>query len=192
MTQAQHPQSVPRPDDDGFRDWATVRMNQLRRRAFLLSGSWYAADDLVQEALIAMYLSWTRIARSGNVDAYANRVLAGKFVDSTRRPWRREQPVDAVPDIADRGAERSLEGVTGVDAELLIALSGLPPAQRVVVVLRFAEDLTVDDIARHLNIPSGTVKSRLSRGTETLRTELARRTPTPVDDVPRTPQQGQA
>ena len=93
MTQAQHPQSVPRPDDDGFRDWATVRMNQLRRRAFLLSGSWYAADDLVQEALIAMYLSWTRIARSGNVDAYANRVLAGKFVDSTRRPWRREQPV---------------------------------------------------------------------------------------------------
>ena len=42
----------------------------------------------VQEALVALYPKWSRVARGGNVDAYANRVLFGKHVDGRRRPWR--------------------------------------------------------------------------------------------------------
>ena len=65
----------PAPDDAGFRDWMIVRSSTLRRKAFLLCGDWSSADDLVQDVLVAMYPRWSRIARGGNVDAYANKVL---------------------------------------------------------------------------------------------------------------------
>ena len=81
----------PVPDDAGFREWMLVRASALRRKAFLLCGDWSAADDLVQDVLVAMYPRWSRIVRGGHVDAYANRVLVGKHVDARRRPWRRER-----------------------------------------------------------------------------------------------------
>ena len=84
------------PGEAGFREWMLVRASALRRKAFLLCGDWSAADDLVQDVLVAMYPRWSRIVRGGHVDAYANRVLVGKHVDARRRPWRRERPVDGV------------------------------------------------------------------------------------------------
>ena len=78
---ARHPWDGPVPDDAGFREWMLVRASALRRKAFLLCGDWSAADDLVQDVLVAMYPRWSRIVRGGHVDAYANRVLIGKHVD---------------------------------------------------------------------------------------------------------------
>jgi RNA polymerase sigma-70 factor (sigma-E family) len=162
----------PVPDDDGFREWMLVRTPTLRRKAFLLCGDWSAADDLVQDALVAMYPRWSRIVRGGHVDAYANRVLFGKHVDARRRPWRRERPVDGIPDAVDSTSERAIASVDERDGPLVAALAALPAGQRAVLVLRFTEDLTIEDIAHVIGIPAGTVKSRLSRGTETLRAHL--------------------
>ena len=64
----------PVPNDAGFREWMLVRASALRRKAFLLCGDWSAADDLVQDVLVAMYPRWSRIVRGGHVDAYANRL----------------------------------------------------------------------------------------------------------------------
>jgi RNA polymerase sigma-70 factor (sigma-E family) len=150
-----------------------VRAPALRRKAFLLCGDWSAADDLVQDVLVAMYPRWSRIVRGGNVDAYANRVLVGKHVDARRRPWRRERPVDGVPDSVDSTSERAIAAVDGCDGPLLVALAALPAKQRAVLVLRFTDDLSIEEIAQAMGIPPGTVKSRLSRGTETLRARLA-------------------
>mgnify|MGYP003348228021 CR=1 FL=1 len=163
----------PTPDDAGFRQWLAVAGPALRRKAFLMSGDWHAADDLCQEVFIQMYSRWPKIAKGGNVNAYANRVLAGCYIDTTRRPWRRERVSDVIPDVVDRAADEAMDRVDGGDAALELALGHLPANQRVVVVLRFTDDLTVDEIARELNIPAGTVKSRLSRGIETLRSELS-------------------
>ncbi len=162
----------PSPDDAGFREWMLARASVLRRKAFLLCGDWAAADDLVQDVLVTMYPRWSRVARGGHVDAYANRVLFGKHVDARRRPWRRERPMNAVPDLADPTSERALAAVDERDGPLVAALAALPADQRAVVVLRFTDDLTVDGIAEVLGIPAGTVKSRLSRGTESLRSHL--------------------
>jgi RNA polymerase sigma factor (sigma-70 family) len=140
----------------------------------MLCGDWHRADDLVQDTLVAMYASWPRIARGNNVDAYANRVLVSRFIDDRRRPWRRERSVDVVPDAVDPAAARAFDHIDGPDAELAAALASLPAGQRAVVVLRFADDLTVDEIAKVMNLASGTVKSRLSRGTESLRAHLER------------------
>jgi RNA polymerase sigma-70 factor (sigma-E family) len=149
-----------------------VRGALLRRKAFLMTGDWHLADDLCQDVFVQMYSRWSKIARGGNVDAYANRVLAGKYVDSTRRPWRREKSTDTPPDQVDASASSGFDGVDQSDSPLTRALATLPPKQRAVVVLRFVDDLTVDEIARETGIASGTVKSRLSRGIDALRLAL--------------------
>ena len=169
---AQSGRGSPAPDDAGFREWMLIRGSALRRKAFLLCGDWSAADDLVQDVLVAMYPRWSRIVRGGRVDAYADRVLVGKHVDARRRPWRRERPVDTVPDSIDSAGERAIAAVDESDGPLMAALGALPAAQRAVLVLRFTDDLSIEEIAQALGIPEGTVKSRLSRGTETLRARL--------------------
>lgn len=160
------------PDEAGFRGWMTVRAPGLRRKAYFLCGNWHTADDLTQEVLVAVYSRWSRLAGSGNVDAYANRVLVGKHVDVLRRPWRRETAVREPFDAVDDAATAAFDAVESRDAPLLRALAALPAPQRAVVVLRFVDDLSVDEIARVLDVPSGTVKSRLSRALVTLRTSL--------------------
>lgn len=183
MGDAAEPDGVgPVSDDAGFRDWMLVRASALRRKAYLLCGDWSAADDLVQDVLVAMYPRWSRIVRGGHVDAYANRVLVGKHVDARRRPWRRERPVDRVPDSVDSASERAIAAVDQRDGPLMAALAALPAGQRAVLVLRFTDDLSVAEIAQVMGIPAGTVKSRLSRGAETLRAHLD----VPGDRVTRT------
>jgi RNA polymerase sigma-70 factor (sigma-E family) len=163
----------PTADEGGFRAWVAVRLPGLRRKAYLLTGDWHRADDLVQDTLVSMYAVWPRIARGDNIDAYASRVLLHKHIDERRRPWRREHAVADVPDRADDGARRGFDQVDGHDEALVRALVALPATQRGVLVLRYADDLTLDEIARVLDLPLGTVKSRLSRATEALRAELA-------------------
>src|SRR3954451_24056247 len=118
--------SGPAPGDAGLRAWMLVRASTLRRKAYLLCGDWAAADDLVQDVLVAMYPRWSRIVRGGRVDAYANRVLVGKHVDARRRPWRRERSVDSVPDSIDSASERAIAAVDERDGPLVAALAALP------------------------------------------------------------------
>ena len=172
MTSTEPGGAGPRPDDAGFRAWVAHRSPVLRRKAYLLSGDWDTADDLVQEALVALYPKWSRVIRGGNVDAYANRVLFGKYVDGRRRPWRREHATDALPERPDRDADQALRDVEDADSALTRALAQLPANQRAVVVLRFTDDLSVDEIAHVLGLPPGTVKSRLSRAGAALREQL--------------------
>lgn len=172
MTVVRH-HDGPTPDETGFRLWATGRMTTLRRRAYLLCGDWHAADDLVQESLASIYKSWPRIAGGNNVDAYAARVLLHKFLDERRRPWRRESLVEVLPERVDEASVRAFASVDGRDATLIRALRTLPAGQRAVVVLRYDDDLSLEQISRVLGLRVGTVKSRLSRATEALRRTLA-------------------
>ena len=163
------------PDEAGFRSWATARMAPLRRRAYLLCGDWHLADDLVQDTLVTVFARWPRLVQRGAPDAYAGKVMVSRFLDDRRRPWRREQPAQQVPDRADGTAARDLLDVEERDDVLAAALAGLPADQRAVLVLRYADDLALDEVARLLDLPLGTVKSRAARGTTALRAELARR-----------------
>jgi RNA polymerase sigma-70 factor (sigma-E family) len=177
----QVPRDAPTPDEAGFRSWMAVRGPVIRRKAYLMTGDWFAADDLAQDVLVAVYSRWSRVAKGSNVDAYANRVLVGKYVDSARRPWRRETAVEAPHDRADASASAAFDAVEAADSRLLQALAGLTPVHRAVVVLRFTDDLSVDEIAHALDIPAGTVKSRLSRALDALRTALGPGVTTPAD-----------
>src|SRR3954463_3193834 len=86
-------------DEAAFRAFAHSRRPGLRRTAYLLCGDWHQADDLVQTALVKLYVAWTRVRSSDEPDAYTRRILTRCFLDERRRPWRREAPVERLDDL---------------------------------------------------------------------------------------------
>ncbi|GII25286.1 SigE family RNA polymerase sigma factor [Planosporangium mesophilum] len=167
-------------DRDGeFTEYYAARGASLRAAAYLLCGDWHLAEDLVQTALAKLYLNWKRITRHDSLDAYARRVVFRAFLDHKRRPWHREQVTDVSTgtfDVAVSGASVSNSAVSdgAVENRLMLrrALERVPPRQRAVLVLRFWEDLSVDETASILGCSPGTVKSQCARGLETLRGQL--------------------
>ena len=152
--------------DQDYVEFVEAAAGSLRRTAYLVCGDWHRADDVVQDALYKLYLSWAKVDRRGNPFAYARRVVVNAALDSGRRTWRREVPTDQPPDHAP------LMDAAGDHAnrdELQAALSSLGPRQRACVVLRFYEDLSVEQTAEILGCSPGTVKSQTARGLESLR-----------------------
>ncbi len=143
--------------DAEFAEYVAARRPQLRRTAYLICGDSHRAEDLVQTALVKLYVAWPRVRRGGNVDAFTRRIIVNAHIDETRRPWRRELLgfADIDPPAPD--------AVDAEDRDLIVeALLGLPPGQRSVVVLRHYWGLSVDETATDLGISAGTVKSQTS------------------------------
>ncbi|TDD99137.1 SigE family RNA polymerase sigma factor [Jiangella asiatica] len=155
-------------DEASYREFVTVRRRALLRTAYLLTGDWHAAEDVVQETLAKLYVSWRRVRRREEAIGYARRTLLTTYIDSTRRPWRREHTVDALPDLVGAGDPADL-GAPDTRHRLMAALARVPARQRAVVVLRFWEDLSVEQVAELLSCSSGNVKSQTARGLERLR-----------------------
>ncbi|MFE3454600.1 sigma factor [Nonomuraea sp. NPDC059194] len=85
--------------EEGFADYVTQRHGRLRRTAYLLTGNWATAEDLVQTALARAWLAWRRI--EGDPDPYVYRILTNTHVSWWRRRWRGELPSPEVPDLVD-------------------------------------------------------------------------------------------
>jgi len=155
-----------------FGEYVVERRGHLYRTAYLLCGDAHRAEDIVQQALTKLYAAWPRASRLDSVDAYTRRIVVNAHIDETRRPWRRERPVDAVAESAlDRPVE---DAVAPEDSDALwTALRGLAPGQRRVVVLRHYWGLSVDETAADLGISPGTVKSQTSDALARLRDALS-------------------
>jgi RNA polymerase sigma-70 factor (sigma-E family) len=159
--------------DEEFETFVRDHRGQLLRTATVLTaGDGFLAEDLVQGSLVRLYLAWGK-ARSGNVEAYARRVLVNAFIDHRRRPVvRRESAVAAPPDRVF-GTDVFGSALAEIDhTRLLEALAGLPARMRAAVVLRHVEDLSVEDVAAALGCSTGTVKSQTARGIAKLRDAL--------------------
>ena len=154
--------------DESFRGWAESSRPGLRRVAFLMSGDWFLADDLVQDVLIRMYDAWPRLGGTGDLSAYSRRVLVNLYLDHRRRPFRREQPTEELPEQS-----RSDDDGPGTRDQLLAALREVPAGQRAVLVLRYWEDQSIEQTAQMLGTSAGNVKSQSSRGLAALREALA-------------------
>ncbi|MFE0511798.1 SigE family RNA polymerase sigma factor [Streptomyces sp. NPDC058964] len=163
------------PRETDFRTWVVEHRARLRTTAFLLCGDWYLADDLVQDALGRLYSRWGRVVAGGDPRAYVRRILCNLHTDYRRRPARREVSEADVATLRSH-PHTSMEER---DDELIAALLTVPSGQRTVLVLRFFEDLSVEQTAAVLRTSPGNVKSQTSRGLEALRTALrTRRTET--------------
>jgi RNA polymerase sigma-70 factor (sigma-E family) len=150
-------------DEGAFRAFAFTRRPSLRRTAFLLCGDWHQADDLVQTALVKLYVAWPRVRSQDQPDAYAHRILVRCFLDERRRPWRRESPVEVLDDV--KAAAHPTEELL----DLRAALARLPRRQRATLLMRYWLDASVAQTAEALGCSEGTVKSQTARAMSTLR-----------------------
>ncbi len=145
-----------------FDEWVGARTPALVRTAYLLTGDWQRAEDLLQTTLLRCYGRWERI---DDHEAYVRRTLVVTYAGWRRRRWVGEVPGD-VPDRAAPG-----DDAAGVDArtDVLRLLAALPARQRAVVVLRYYEERSEAEIAALLGISPGTVKSTAAKALDRLR-----------------------
>jgi RNA polymerase sigma-70 factor (sigma-E family) len=125
------------------------------------------AEDLLQTALLKTWLRWRHLndPTPDEAAAYTRTVMCRLAARWQKRFWRNELPSsDAFPERAAGVAEPALAAPA-----LLTALQRLPPRWRVIIVLRFAEDLSERQVAEALGCSIGTVKSSTARALERLR-----------------------
>ena len=136
-----------------------ARWVSLVRSAVLLGCPYQEAEDIVQTALIRCYRSWDRVAKASDPDAYVYKVLVNCLAKSRKRRWWGEEPTADLPDSV--GPDNT--AYVALNHALAAALGRLSPQHRAVLVLRYAADMSEQQVAEALGIPVGTVKSRLSR-----------------------------
>jgi RNA polymerase sigma-70 factor (sigma-E family) len=150
-----------------FEEFAVARTPHLYRSAWLLCGDRHQAEDLVQETLAKVYVRWRKPfgARIDNPAAYAQTALTRTFLSGRRRRSSGEQPYADLPDSPVD------DGTAAADARLALhaALAELPPADRAVLVLRYLEDLSVDEVASRMGVSPGAVRNRSQRALERIR-----------------------
>jgi RNA polymerase sigma-70 factor (sigma-E family) len=145
-----------------FETWVAARTAALMRTAYLLTGDWQRAEDLLQTALMRCYPRWERI---DDPEAYVRRTLVVTYAGWRRRRWTGEVPgpLPERPDVTDAHAAADAR------TDALRLLASLPPRQRAVVVLRYYEGLSESEIAAVLGVSTGTVKSQAARALARLR-----------------------
>jgi RNA polymerase sigma-70 factor (sigma-E family) len=156
--------TVPEYDDVYAALWP-----RLVRTAYAVSADRGVAEDAVQTAFGKAYRSWRRIAAMAAPEAYLRRMVLNEVLNDRRRARRLHEVTSAAPpDVATPGvAEPEL-----ARDELWRAIVTLPPRQRAVLVLRYYEDLSEQQIADALGCRPGTVKSQASAALATLRSRL--------------------
>jgi RNA polymerase sigma-70 factor, ECF subfamily len=135
------------------------------RAAYLVVHDSALAEDIAQEAFIAAIRNLDRFDRRRPFAPWLHRIVVNRAIDAARaRSVRRES--ELTEGVA------SAEDAAPADDRVLRALGGLPPDQRAVIVLRHLLGYAPGEVARLLDLPRGTVNSRLRRGLDAMRDEL--------------------
>jgi RNA polymerase sigma-70 factor, ECF subfamily len=152
--------------DGSFEEFYHATYGHLLRQLVLVTGDRGDAEDLLQDAYGRAAVRWRRLRDYQAPEAWVRRVALRLATDRARRARRRAAALLRLGLPHSPSVELSADLL-----DLYTALRGLPAGQRQAVVLHHLVGLPVEEVASQLNLPVGTVKSRLSRG----RAALARR-----------------
>ncbi len=152
--------------EDDFTAFAEAASSRLLNTAYLLCGDWHTAEDLTQTALAKVFASWHRIRDRDAVHAYARRTLLNTYFVDCRRTRRGEVLLGDVP---DPGEPVTPAAAPELRLALIDALATLPPKARVIVVLRYWEDMSIEQVAAQVGCSPGNVKSQSARALAQLR-----------------------
>lgn len=142
------------------------------RLAGYLLGDASDAEDATQEALSRAWLAWPKLRNDDSFGAWFDRIVANVCKDRLRRQHSvRILDLDEAAEAA-HGSDPFRAALARDELGRLVR--SLPPDQQIVVALRFWRDLTLDEIADRMDLPLGTVKSRLHYAMRALRKELDR------------------
>ncbi|MBN1179112.1 MAG: sigma-70 family RNA polymerase sigma factor [Anaerolineae bacterium] len=176
--------SAQRGNMDAFNELVLTHQNRVYNLAYRIMGDPAAASDATQDAFISAYRHIGTF-RGGSFKSWLLRIVANRCYDELRRHKRRpatsfeefgELDEEANPALINGSASPEEEAEqTELAAFLQEAIATLPPHQRVVLVLSDVEGLSYTDIADAVDVPVGTVKSRLARARAYLRDRLQAR-----------------
>lgn len=159
-----------------FEAYVEHQRQSLFRFAVVLCGDPVLAEDILSDVLGRAYERWNQVSAADNVHAYVRRMIVNEYLGWWRRIARTTPVADvsdllaATPDHADRLAERSA---------IVDELAKLPRRQRAVIVLRFYEGMSTDEVAQLLNCRPSTVRSNATRALAKLRIEMTRTASSP-------------
>jgi RNA polymerase sigma-70 factor, ECF subfamily len=155
------------PGEQRFEEFYGAVYGRLVGQLYLVTGDLHDAEDVVQEALTRAAARWPRLREYDVPEAWVRRVAVNLATDGFRRARRRLA-------LAVRlGAGFDPDPPTLDGLAVTQALRALPRDQRAVVVLHHLLDLPLDRVAAELEVPVGTVKSRLARARRALAASLA-------------------
>lgn len=163
--------STPGTDaGDAFATEALSFIDSLYGTALRLTRNGADAEDLVQDTYLKAFRSAAQFQRGTNLKAWLFTILHNTFRNMRRHDGR--NPIDIDSETVEQSANLSVHDETPeqilsratLDADLQAALDALPDAFREAVWLRDVEELTYAEIARVIDVPIGTVMSRISRG----------------------------
>jgi RNA polymerase sigma-70 factor, ECF subfamily len=179
-----HPPAAPTPAAEAdkrasFEREALVHLDSLYRVALRLTGNAAEADDLVQETMLKAYRAWHQFQQGTNAKGWLLTILRHAFINEYRRRTRHPETVDVdaiepfsvFEEVQDDDPQGTFFDRI-VDDEVLKAIDQLPEQFREAVVLSDVEGLSYEEIARILEVPVGTVKSRLFRARRQLQHKL--------------------
>ena len=161
--------------DEQFETDALPHLRALYGTAYRMTRNAHDAEDLVQETFLRAYRGFDRFEAGTNIRAWLFTILHRVRTDAFRRAGRSPRTVEMIDD--GPGVPPPQEALASGAEDIERALAALPEVFRAAVILRDVEDLSYDEIAGVLDIPIGTVMSRIHRGRGLLRAALSRRTP---------------
>jgi RNA polymerase sigma-70 factor (sigma-E family) len=153
-----------------FAEFYASEWPRLFRLAYAICADAGQAEDAVQSAFARAYASWRRVRAAQVPSAYVRRMVVNEVLGVRRRGWWRLERSGHLPEV-EGGASSDQEVVDR--AELWEGLLSLAPRQRAVLVLRYYEDLSEEQIAEALGCSRGTVKSQASDALRALRRHYA-------------------
>jgi RNA polymerase sigma-70 factor (ECF subfamily) len=161
-------------NDDAFRRIVERYIDEVSRTVTGMLGAGPEIDDVVQEVFIKLHRSLHTFRGEAALKTFVIRMAINKSLDALRRrkrmrwlqPWSHDDPWEPpAEDASDARMDREEDL-----AYLRKAVNQLPEGQRAVVILRLIEDYSTEETALILDIPYGTVLSRLKRGVDKLKT----------------------
>ena len=159
--------------DQTVRQELLAMLPRLRRFAYGLTGSADSGDDLVQSACERALTRLHQWQPGTRLDSWMFRIMKNLWLDDTRAGWRREVVTSSEVLEAVRGGDAEAESAVRLElGAVLDHISRLPDAQRTVLLLVSVEGLSYKEAAAILEVPIGTVMSRLFRARQRLAAQL--------------------
>ncbi|MFQ5509721.1 MAG: sigma-70 family RNA polymerase sigma factor [Leptospirillia bacterium] len=166
-----------------FEETALIHMDALFKTAYRLTGSREEGEELVQETFIKAFRFFHQFTRGTNCRAWLYKILRNTFFNRLEQDKRRPSTTDLdalEPFLGEEDADIGMQASTDeemlgrvLEDDVMGALMELPETYRMVVILSDLEGLSYKEIAEVMEVPIGTVMSRLHRGRKALRGRLA-------------------
>lgn len=149
--------------EEAIRALVVQHWRDIHRAAYLILGDSHEAEDVAQEAILSAIDHLDGFDERRPFGPWVRKIAVNRSISVARSRATRPSPTDEVSEEVGQG-----EGASWTDSEIAQAIRALPLEQRVVVVMRHALGYGTDEIADVLELPRGTVGSRLRRGLDQL------------------------